>query len=138
MTKVFIDTNVFVRFLTQDDPKKFQECKKFFEFIEKGKIRPYTSNIVILEIQFVLTRQYNVAKKEVLENIDDLLSLRHITLIEKTNTRIALSLYKKYNIKFTDCLIATQIPRGSKLVTYDEEFKKIKGISVSSPEELIS
>lgn len=136
MTKVFIDSNIFIRYLTQDDPKKASDCIRLFEMIEQGQLRPYTSNIVILEIQFVLIKQYKFLKAGVIEDIRTLLSLRNLTLIEKTDTKAALLLYKKYNIKFGDCLIATQIPKGVKLVSYDKEFQKI-GIATSTPKDFI-
>ena len=137
MKKALLDTSIFIRFLTQDDPQKFEDCAKFFELVEEGKIRPYISNIVILEIQFVLIKVYKFPKATVLEDIDTILRLRNLTLIEKTDTNEAISLYKKHNIKYADCMIITQLPKGAKLVTYDEEFEKIKNISPVTPKDLL-
>ena len=136
MKKAFIDTSVFIRFLTKDDPTKFQDCLKFFELVEEGKIRPYISNIVILEIQFVLIRLYKFSKVKVIGDIETLLVLRNLIVIEKTESASALRLYKKYNIKFADCLIATQIPAGAKLLTYDDEFAKLEFLSPATPKEI--
>jgi len=135
MTKAFIDTSVFIRFLTADDKQKFQECQKFFEDAQEGKIRSYTSNIVILEIQFVLIKLYKFPKDKVLSDINNLLSLRNLIIIERTDTKKALALYKKLNIKYADCLIATQILSGAKIVTYDEEFDKIPEILTAKPQD---
>ena len=134
--KVFLETSIFIRYFTADDKKKFKDCVHLLELIEKGaKVRPYTSNIVLLEILFVLTRVYKFSKKEVLEAVLKILNLRNLTLIEKTNTREAIETFRRLNIKFPDCLIATQVPRSSKIVTYDEDFSKIKNLPVSLPEE---
>lgn len=133
MIKVFIDTSVFIRFLTRDNQQKFEDCKKFFELIEDGKLRSYTSNIVILEIQFVLIRIYKFSKDKVLNDINSILDLRNLVLIEKTNTQKALKTFSKHNIKYADCLIATQVPKNTKIVTYDDEFSKIKEIPHSQP-----
>lgn len=137
MNKVFLETSVFIRYLAADDDKKFKDCQKFFELIEKGKIRPYTSNIVILEILFVLTRLYRFAKKEALDAIEKLLDLRNLTLIETTNTKRAIEIFKQHNIKFPDCLIATQVPAGTKLVSYDADFSKIRALSTVTPREFL-
>lgn len=134
MTKIFIDTSVFIRFLTKDDPEKFEDCARLFELVELGKFRPYISNIVILEIQFVLIRLYKFPKSQVLADINNLLTLRNLTIIEKTDTLKALSLYKNYSIKYPDCLIATQAPKGAKMVSYDTEFSKIKTIIQITPD----
>jgi len=135
--KVFLETSVIIRYLTADDEKKFKDCLRLLEIIEKGKIRPYTSNIVIFEILFVLTKIYGFAKKEVLGGIKKILGLRNITLVETTNTREAIKLFEKYNIKYPDCLIATQVPQGAKLVSYDADFSKIDAISSATPDRLL-
>ena len=135
MVKVFIDSNIFIRLLTQDDPQKASSCTRFFENIEQGRLRPYISNVIILEILFVLKKLYKFPKAKVVEDINTILSLRNLTIIEKTDTLAALTLYKKHNIKFGDCLIATQIPKGVKLVSYDTEFAKLK-ITTATPAEL--
>lgn len=137
MKKVFIDTSVFIRFLTQDDSEKFEDCFKFFELVEEGKFRAYISNIVILEIQFVLIKVYDFPKAKVLSDIGTLLGLRNLTLVEKTYTPKALSLYKKHNVKYADCLITTQLPTGTKLLTYDGEFSKIENLSLATPKDLL-
>ena len=50
VNKVFLETSFFIRFLTADDEEKFRDCLKLLETIENGKLRPYTSNVVIFEI----------------------------------------------------------------------------------------
>ena len=133
MDKLFLETSIFIRYFTEDDPRKFQDCVRLLEIIEKGKLRPYTSNIVVFEILFVLTGIYQFSKKDVIEAIKKILTLRNLALIEKTNTKRAIKLFEKYSIKFPDCLISTQIPQGVKIVTYDDDFKKIDGLTSIDP-----
>lgn len=135
--KVFIETSVFIRFLTRDDEKKHDECVNFFRLIQDGKLIPYTSNIAILEILFVLTRLYKFPKPEVIKVLRKILNLRNLTLIEKTNSQKALSIFEDFNIKYGDCLIASQISKGITLVTYDSDFDKLKFISSKTPEDVI-
>lgn len=138
MEKIFLETSFFIRYFTADDRKKFKDCVRLLEIIEKeGKIRSYTSNIVMLEILFVLGRVYKFSKKDVLNAIQKILNLRNHTLIEKTDTERALALFKKYNIKYVDCLIATQLSKDTKLVSYDEEFAKIKTLNTVTPKDLL-
>ena len=133
MVKVFLETSFFIRYFTGDDQKKFQDCIRLLETIESGRLRPYTSNVVIFEILFVLTRIYQFSKKEVLEAVKKILALRNLTLVEKTNTKEAIKIFKKINIKYPDCLIATQIPKGARIITYDEDFDKIPQILTAKP-----
>ncbi len=136
--KIFLDTNIFIRFLTRDNEKMFDECRKLFEFIRMGKIVPYTSNIVLLEIVFILTRQYKFPKNDVRKDLEKLINLRNLTLIETADTKDAVRLFGNTNIKFSDCYISTQIPTGVTLVTYDKDFKKISSISAKTPAEVLA
>lgn len=136
--KVFIDTSILIRFLTHDLPDKVNECERIFELIKEGRIRPYISNVVYMEIIFVLTRQYKFKKSIVVKVLEDLLNLRNMTIIEKTDTKQALQLYKNTNIKYGDCLIATQIPKGVALVTYDTDFSKLPSLKPITPAKIFN
>lgn len=136
MSKIFLETSVFIRYFTGDDEKKFADCVHLLKIIEEGKLRPYTSNIVIFEILFILTRVYKFPKKNVSKDVQKILSMRNLTLIEKTDTKQAIKIFNESNVKYPDCLIAAQIPKGVRLVSYDEDFRKLK-VLIATPAELI-
>lgn len=138
MKKVFIETSVFIRFFTKDDQKRLEDTLRLFELIESGKIHPYISNVVIQEILFVLTKVYKFPKPEVLQDIQRALTLRNMTLIETTDTPKALSLFKRRSVKYGDCLIATQVPKGVQLATYDADFSKLANVASVSPADIAS
>ncbi len=52
---VFIDTNIFIRFLTKDDPVKAAACYRLFEQAQRQEIELVTSEAVIAEVVFVLS-----------------------------------------------------------------------------------
>lgn len=135
--KVFIETSVFVRFLTCDDEEKYQDCERLFRLVEEGKIRPYVSNVVVMEIVFILTRHYNFRKKKVLDAVKKLLKLRNLTVREETDTPTALKLFSKHKAKYGDCLIATQVADDMSLVTYDGDFAKLGHLKTLTPAEII-
>jgi predicted nucleic acid-binding protein len=60
----FIDTNVFLRFLTRDDFAKAERVKALLEQAEKGEVELTTSESVISELVFVLSSSnlYNVGR----------------------------------------------------------------------------
>ena len=133
MKKVFIETSVFIRYFTKDDPKKFNDCIRLFDQVEQGKLIPYISNVVIMEIIFVLTGLYGFPKATVLSAIEDIFQMRNLVVVEKTDTRKALGIFKKYNIKYGDSLIATQLPATTLLLSYDSDFSKITSLNVAEP-----
>ena len=135
--KIFLDSNIFLRFLVPEDSKSFQGCQQIFERIAQGTIFPYTSDIVITEVIFTLIRTYKFAKTEIIKDVLLVFELRNMVVIEKTDTKKAFGYYKQLNIKFGDCLIATQIPQGVIICTYDQEFEKIPGIKTTTPTKLL-
>lgn len=137
MKRIFIDTNVWLRFLTADEKRQFEDCQRLLVLSEQGRFKPYTSTIVLLEIAYTLASFYRAGKKEIISDLEDLLKTRNLTLIEKSDFSKALILFKRYQIKLADCLIATQLPKGVVLCTYDQEFKRIKGISGLTPKEVL-
>lgn len=137
MKKIFIDTNIWLRFLVADNKEQFKSCQKLLSKIEEGKVRSYTSVIVLLEIIFTLISFYRIKKEQVIGDVNDILSTRNITLIEKTDFKVAFKLFSQYSVKLADCLIASQLPEGVVLCTYDQEFKKLKGIISSTPAEIL-
>lgn len=136
MKKVFVDTNVWLRYFMKDNDKQFTETKTFFSNIEEGTYKPYTSSIVLMEIFFVLKSLYKKNNTQILEVFALIQSLRNITIIEKTDWQYAIKSLKETRVKFSDCLIASQIAEGMTLVSYDQEFKKFKSIQTQTPGEM--
>ena len=60
----FIDTNIFIRFLTNDSPEKADACEHIFrEAAEKHECF-FTTEMVIAEIIWVLESYYEFQKKK--------------------------------------------------------------------------
>lgn len=137
MKKVFLDTNVFLRFFISTDSQKHDKSKELISYIEKGLVRAYTSNVVFLECYYVLVSFYKTPRDKVFEIFTRISGMRNITILEQTDTRQAIALWNQTGVKFTDCLIATQVGKGITLVTYDREFRKLPGLAVAEPEEVL-
>ncbi len=137
MKRVFIDTNVWLRAILVDNPSQSQSAIKLFQAAESGYIKIVTSAIVLLEITYVLKSFYEFTKKQVSDVLKNMLDTRGLYIIEKTNTKKALEYFFKYRIKFSDCLIASQVPEDALLCTFDNDFRKIKELTVASPQEVL-
>lgn len=135
MKKLFLDTNIWLRFILEDN-EQARVCRELITQIERGKWRVYTSTIVMLEINYVLSSVYKIKSKQVLEDLESILKTRNLTLIEKTNFSQALKFYRKSGIKLSDCLIASQLPPKMILVSYDQDFRKLP-VAIKTPAELI-
>lgn len=137
MNKVFIDTNIFIYFLSENNSKEKQSCEQLFDQIEVGKIRPYTSSIVFMELVYVLVKTFKQSKKKAHYILDKFLQMRNLTFIEKTDTKKALSYFEQHNIKFGNCLIATQVGSEVILLTYDKDFKRFTELKTKTPAEFL-
>uniref|UniRef100_A0A7C4XN86 Type II toxin-antitoxin system VapC family toxin n=1 Tax=candidate division WWE3 bacterium TaxID=2053526 RepID=A0A7C4XN86_UNCKA len=134
--KVFIDTNVFLRFLIEDESVMHKQALNLIKRLENAEIRPYTSTIVFLEVLHVITKFYKIPKLEALESVRKLTELKNLTIIEKTNFRKAILLYEKYSVKLADLIIALQVPEECGLCTFDKEFKKLDFVKSYTPSEI--
>jgi len=136
--KVFIDTNVWLRFLLEDEKDQFTFSRRLIGLVEEGKVKPYTSAVVFLEINYVLTKVYGIPPKKVNEIIKGILSTRNLVIINKTDFKKAFDWHQKYKIKLSDCLIASSIPSNCALITWDKELTKFEFLQVLSPKGISS
>lgn len=136
--KLLFDTNIWIRYVIKDNKHQFEAAKALVEANEAGLIKLYSSSLVFLEISYVLKSLYHFKFEEIWEVVESIRKARDITIIQKTDLDQALLFYKKYKIKFTDCLIASQMKKDLILVTFDLEFKKIKEITSQTPKELLA
>ena len=67
MENKFVDTNIFLRYLTKDDPSKYERCRTMFKKALEGEIAISTSGMVIAELIWTLLSYYKVPKAEVIE-----------------------------------------------------------------------
>lgn len=136
--RVFLDSNVLLRYFLADNPVVFEECAALLHAAEQGRITPIVSAIVLLEFEYVLRSVYTIPLPAIIEDIGTLLAVRGIVLIDKTNYRKAFALRKKTGVKMSDCLIAMQVGKGMTLCTYDREFRKIPGLSAAAPKDVLA
>lgn len=50
----FVDTNIFIRLLMQDDLAKAQQCRSLFADAKQGKVELHTSEAILAEVVYVL------------------------------------------------------------------------------------
>ncbi len=133
----FLDTNILVRYFTNDEPTMARAALAVMERIERGEERVVTSPIVIFETVFLLERHYKVPKAAIREKVGDVLALRAVHLPEKALCARALDLYVEQNIAFADAYHAVWMrARGvSEVYSFDREFDRIVGVTRIDPRE---
>lgn len=138
--RYFLDTNIFLRVIANDDPKKTRECEAVMELIRDGKIHALTASIVAAEIVWTALSYYKIPKPEVVKLLNALLSSKHLRIRDNTNMLVALELYEKHAVKFIDALIASDpllVGGRMAIVSYDKDFDRL-GCQRIEPSEIVS
>ncbi|MFB6348793.1 type II toxin-antitoxin system VapC family toxin [Moraxella sp. ZJ142] len=129
MTKaIAIDTNVLVRLFVQDDSNQKQITA--VRNLLKDKSEVYISQIVQLELVWVLESSYQFAKEQVVFVLETLMK-HSVFVLEKPNQfKAALSLFKNSNADFSDYLIFTNSQdNGYSFWTFDKKLSKTDGVN---------
>lgn len=100
-----LDTNVLIRYLTQDDRRQYEKARRLIHR-EAGKGEPLLVNLlVLLEIEWVLRSRYGLSKAEILAAFAALLEAADLTFEDETSVEYALYSWKDSAADFADCLI---------------------------------
>lgn len=135
MMKKFVDTNVFLRYLTKDDPSKYAKCKDIFRMAMEGKIALATSGMVIAELIWTLLSYYKVPKADVVGMVSIIVNTENLYIPDKDIIADALVLYGRKNIDYIDAYNAVYMKYHSfdEIYTYDTDFDAIENIKRVEP-----
>ena len=101
-----IDTNILVRYLTQDD---FKQAKIAEDLLNKYLTQPKSvliNNIVICKLISVLDRGYKYTKDQIISVVRQILSTEEFVFENQKVLWFALEQYEKKKLDFSYALIA--------------------------------
>ena len=131
----FIDTNIFLRFLTADLPDQAERCAALVQRIRDGAEEVELSSLAAAEIVWTLERFYKLSKQDVASKVSCLLKLKGLRLSNKATFLEALSLFAQKNISFTDAYMAVQMKRAGieEVYSYDRDFDRLEHLARIEP-----
>ena len=119
-----VDTNLLVRLVARDDPKQVVVAENF---VSNGA---WVSQLVLMEMTWVLESVYDLAPKEVGTAVDMLLNHTRLTVQDSEVVHAALEQFRATPaLGFSDCLVlevarkAGHLPLG----TLDRRLGKLGG-----------
>lgn len=133
MGSVFVDTNVFLRFLTNDDPAKAKRAEVLFRDALRGKIRLARSLLVIAEIIGTLESFYKLEKPDIAAKVEKILNAPNLDCPEPPLLFMALDLYVDANIDFVDAYNAFHMKEQglTEILTYDRKhFARVPWVQI--------
>jgi len=135
--KKFVATNIFLRFLTRDNPEKAQKILEFFEVAKRKEWQLVTSDLVIAEVVWVLSskRLFNLPKEKVKESFLPLLLEDFISFPAKGSIVHVFEIFVEKNISFIDAYNAIHARRiqADTILSYDKDFDKLDFITREEP-----
>lgn len=99
-----LDTNLLVRYITNDEPEQVEKVQQLFDS-SPPNILFLINNVVLAELDWVLTHVYDFRREEFLLVIDQLFQTYNISFENPGLVRKACKFYSKSNADFSDCLI---------------------------------
>ena len=131
----FVDTNIFIRFLTDDLPRKADDCEKLFRKAIDKKESLYTTELVIAEIIWVLESYYKLTKEDVKEKVEKILNTPNLSCPGKDMILEALNLYTEKNIDYIDAYNAQVMRRNGieEVFSYDKHYERIPWVKRIEP-----
>jgi predicted nucleic-acid-binding protein len=103
-----LDTNVLVRYLTQDDDKQFQEASALLLGLEKQQRSAYLSTVTLCETVWVLARAYKIDRAQIVAMFGTLLDTSLFVIEDKDAVREAVDLYRSGTGDFADYLVGVR------------------------------
>ncbi len=135
---LFLDTNIFLRYLTRDDEVKAQACFALLQAVKGGEQQATTSEVVLAEVCYVLSSRghYGLGPADISARLRPIINLRGLKLPHKRRILRALDIYSSYPfLDFEDALTVAQMEQQGirELVSYDTDFDRISGITRQEP-----
>ncbi|MFZ1386333.1 MAG: type II toxin-antitoxin system VapC family toxin [Thiolinea sp.] len=101
-----LDTNVLVRYLTQDDPVQSTLATDFIEQQLSTSNLGIISHIVLIEVAWVLNRAYHYSRDQVAQALHAILTCQEFQVETTELAILAWQDYVQGNADFSDYLLA--------------------------------
>lgn len=126
-----LDTNVLVRYITQDDAKQSAQATRLMESLTV-EVPGYVTVVSVLELVWVLTGCYASSRSEVSLILENLLRTKELRVACADMVWKAVRLYRAAKGDFADCLIMMLAKEEGceAVLTFDREAVKFCGMKL--------
>ena len=124
--KPLLDTNIIIRFLTNDEPEQAVMVEKLLKQAKSNSFE--LPDLVVMEIVYVLLSFYKLSKVSVVEKMSLLLDFEAFELNEKLLIK-TLGIFSKNSISFVDAYLCAKVKLGhnSRVYSFDKKLLKVAG-----------
>jgi len=120
-----VDTNILVRYLTQDDPSQARRVDALLKEAFDANDQVYIDDVVLCEMVWVLGARYRYEKSAVTAVLDDLLETTLFAFEDRNLLRRALDAFRSGAGDFADYVIGLRNARAGceNTVTFDRALR---------------
>lgn len=129
MESVWLDSNIFLRYLHADLPQAHQAAKKIFQQIEQGNFKGVLSVLVLNEILWILEKYYQIKREDFVQKILKLIALPGIGIFElpKRDVIGLVDNWGKSKLDWTDLYLSFCANKNDEPVaSFDKDFKQLE------------
>jgi len=126
----FLDTNIFLRFLTADDARKAAACRRLIKRGIEGEVELATHPLILAEVVWVLESFYELPRREIAQMLDLIMNTPNLTVADAGPFSQAIEMYSGSNLDLADCFAAALAAvRDAVIVSYDRDLDKLEGVT---------
>lgn len=133
---VVIDTNLLVRYLTDDEPQKARAVDTLLNAAAKGEIKILIPSVVIAELVWVLESFYKMMPGDITELVEAILNTPGVDTQDRSVIKAVLKLYDSKQIDLIDAwIIEFARAKGAKRIyTFDKKhFRDAEQLEIVGP-----
>ena len=131
MQRVHVDANIILRFLRNDDPKQSPLAAQLFQQAQAGAFLLLVSQVILMEVVYVLSRTYGIERPRVAQLLRALLASGSVDCEDGGVAMDALAHITSNQISFGDAILAAQSIRADESVaTFDRGLARHPGVKV--------
>lgn len=121
-TKRFVDANVLLRYLLQDDPGRCEAARIDIE--ESGAQELILTAVIVAEVIYILAG-HDYSRQQIAEALQLVFSLPSIEVEHPEAVAAAVQLYGHRGLDFADCYILERsLSRGLALASQDKKLQR--------------
>lgn len=134
MSRLLLDTNVIVRFLTGDHPAHSPRSRKLFARAAAGDVTLVATDLALAETVWVLQSFYSLDRNAISAALKDLIDSAGIEVENKATLLSALRSFAQTDVNFVDAYHAAVATAESiAIASFDRDFDQFAGVKRVEP-----
>lgn len=133
----FLDTNVILRHVLDDNPNHSPRSQRLFAQIARGERTVQTADTVIFEAVYTMERVYHVSREDIRDALTSILRLDGVFLARKELYPAIFALFAQYrSISFADCYhaVLAMTLNAAGILSFDQDFDRLPSIERHEPD----